>query len=292
MKISFVWQGVTERFDHWNDGLREAMRLIEKEHEVVYNEPWDDIQADVAFYWEAPCTINGANAHHYNRVRSLPIRKHLLFAGGPVQWEWVKGFDHVYVESRINKEEFDRLGVANSTAFGVNTEIFKPLKVEKIYKTVTHGTCASWKRQWLVCQAFGKRALVFGQLQETDPRPFDECRKCDAVVLAEQSYEETNKLLNSAEFAVNCADFWGGGQRATLEALACNLDVVVMDDSPKNREYIEESGCGVISSPEPEAIKRAIYSLDEKQRNHRKGREYVLSKWTPAHYKNALLNAL
>lgn len=292
-RIAFCWtNGIRnkDRFDHWNDGLRAAMRLIEQEHEVTYHEPDEDLPTvDLILFWEAPLTFTSPEwGAAYRKVQQSPQRKALLFAGGPIKPEWLQGFDHVFVESKVNEDEFNALGIRNSRAFGVNTDIFRPINLEKHFKSVTHGTCASWKRQWLVCQALGSDALVFGQPQDADPRPFDECRACNSRVMLEQDYETTNLFLNSADVGVNCADAWGGGQRATLECMACDLPVVVMADSPKNREFIEEAGIGAVSDPSPEAIREAVEGLI----GTRGGRDYVLSKWTPEAYKNALLNIL
>lgn len=289
MKIAFVWQGITKRKDHWRDGLWGAMQILEKKYDVSYYEPWDDIPSEsVILYWEAPCTINGENSQHYLKIKNSPNKKILLFAGGPLKKEWVQGFDVLAVESEINEKECAELGIPYARAFGINTKIFKPLKTEKKYDTVTHGTCASWKRQWLVCQAMKEKALVFGQRQIHDRRPFDECTECNATVLEEAGYEEVNTLLNSAHVSVNCADFWGGGQRATLEAMACDIPVVVMTDSPKNREFVEEAGMGIVCDPNPQAIKEAVESL----KGAKGGRKYVLSKWTEKHYADALCDII
>lgn len=293
MKIAFAWtNGVRnkDRFNHWNDGLKAAMRLIEQEHTVTYHEPEEDIpEVDWILFWEAPCTFNsGADGWKYQKLLTHPSKKALLFAGGPIKYEWVKEFDHVFVESKINEDEFNAIGVSNSRAFGVNTDVFKPESIQKEYDTVTHGTCASWKRQWLVCQAMKERALVFGQKQQHDTRPFDDCIACNSLVLDEVGYGTANLLLNKAYVGVNCADYWGGGQRATLEAMACDLPVVVMEDSPKNREYVEESGYGAVVPPEPERIKEVVKLL----KGTTGGRDYVMSKWTPRHYSNAILNVL
>lgn len=296
MRIAFCWTGGVknkDRFDRWNDGLRAAMRLIEAEHEVTYHEPDEELPTvDWILFWEAPCThASEVWGKAYKNIQYSGQKKALLFAGGPIQYNWVEGFDHVFVESSINKDDFNRIGVKNSTAFGVNTDIFRPLpNANKLYTTVTHGTCASWKRQNLVGEAFKEKALVFGQPQDTDPRMFDECRAFGCEVLLEQTYENTNALLNSAEVAVNCADFWGGGQRATLEAMACDIPVVVMSDSPKNREYVEESECGYIVNPDPQSIVIGVNTALQMKKP--KSREYVMSKWTPEHYKNALLNGI
>jgi glycosyltransferase involved in cell wall biosynthesis len=293
MKIAFCWtNGVRnkDRFDRWNDGLRAAMRIIEQQHEVTYHEPEDDIpEVDWILYWEAPCTHDSAqDGWKYKKLLQHPSKKALLFAGGPVDIRWVVGFDHIFVESEINEREFEAIGMPWSRAFGVNTDIFKPLDVPKTYDTVTHGTSASWKRQWLVCEAMHDKALVFGQFQKSDQRPFKDCEACNSCVMHEQPYEEANKLLNSAHVAVNCADYWGGGQRATLEAMACDLPVIVMTDSPKNREFIEESGYGEIVEPSAPQIALAV----ERLKGKKFGRDYVMSKWTPQHYADAILKVL
>lgn len=292
-RIAFVWtNGIRnkDRFNRWNDGLRAALRLIEQKHTVTYHEPDEDIRdVDVILFWEAGITYQSAEwGHAYRKVQQNPIKKALLFAGGSIKYEYFKGFDLVFVESRINEEELSAIGIPWMRAFGVNTDVFKPLNVPKTHTTVTHGTSASWKRQWLVCKAMREEALVFGQRQEHDTRPFDECAECKSTVMGEASYEDTNKLLNSAHVSVNCADFWGGGQRATLEAMACDIPVVVMEDSPKNREYVEEAGIGLVVPPEPEHIKIAVEQL----KGITGGRDYVMSKWTHHHYAENLLKGI
>lgn len=285
MNLSFVWQGVTTRKHHWKDGLWAAMQILEKEYDVSYHEPWDDIpEGNIVLHWEAPCTTNGSNKQNYDRIHNLPNKKLLLFAGGPIKAEWVENYNVVVVESKINEEECAALGIPYDRAFGVNTDIFRPLKEEKKWLATAHGTCASWKRQWLLCQALKEKAMVFGAYQDTDSRPFDECKKCNSTVIDEVPYEEAAKLLNQGYVSVNAADFWGGGQRATLEAMACDIPVVVMKDSPKNIEFVEEAGIGLIVDPQPEHITAAVNELIPVAG----GRDYVMSKWTPQHYADNL----
>jgi hypothetical protein len=296
MRIAFVWtNGVKDKyvFDRWNDGLRAAMRIIETEHEVTYHEPYEDLPTvDWVLFWEAPCTHDSPEwGQSFRKVKYSPQKKALLFAGGPIKKEWVDNFDHVFVESKVNKDEFDRLGVRNSTAFGVNTEVFKPMDEIKVFRTETHGTCAAWKRQWLAGEAFGEMALVFGRDQKEDPRGFQVCREMGSRVLLEQSYPETARLINTAKVGLNLADAWGGGQRATLEAMACGLPVVVMNDSPKNCEFIEDGGMGVMTNPIVCDIQTAVAEA-EKMEAQEHNRDYVLSKWSEAHYAIELLNGI
>lgn len=291
MKIAFVWQGVSEPhvWRRWDDGLRQAMRYIEQDHEVTYCEPWHDIKADLILYWEAPCTINGKNGEHYRRIKDLPIKKALLFAGGPVQRQWCEGFDLIFTESQINDQEFTVLGLPWKRAFGVNDLIFKPLNTPKLYEAMMHATFAEWKRHKLFAETFkGTKSALCGRYQPSDPAGYDACVAAGLDIYPELWPEQVSLLINQSKIVVNTSEYWGGGQRCTLEAMACNVPVIVMSDSPKNREYVDESGAGVVVDPDPNTIRQAVAEILEHPEQYR-GREYIESKWTARHYANSLL---
>lgn len=300
MKIAFIWQGFSGRYGHWEDGLYAAMKLIEEKHEVKYFDfPLDgthEFNPDVVLYWEAPVTQRGKDADNWNAVCALPYKKALLFAGGPLKAIDVKDFDLVFTESAINDEDCEREGIPYKRAFGVNTQIMKPSFLwegfarEKSYDAMLQGTSASWKRQWLMAEAFGNKSLLCGRFQETDPFPFTRSKQLGATVLDEQPAVEVARLINSSKSVCNTSEFWGGGQRATLESLACAVPVICMSDSPKNREYIEESGAGIVCEPNAEAIKEAFKQLTPEM--GLKGFNYIQSKWTERHYANAILEGI
>jgi glycosyltransferase involved in cell wall biosynthesis len=267
------------------------MKRIEEVHDVKYFDPAEDymaFQPDVILFWEAPYTSQSPFRDVWNKVVKTPVRKALLFAGGPIKKEWVKDFDHVFVESKINKDEFDALGISNSTAFGINEEIMVPMKREKKYVGIHHGTCASWKRQQLVGESLGKDGLVVGRYQESDRFPFDECKRLGTTVLDEQQPEQIAELLNESIMCLQTSRADGGGQRCTLEAMACNIPVICTSDSPKNREYVEESGFGVVCAPDSPHIKLAIEEVKNREWGN-KGRDYIMTKWTSKHYADNLL---
>lgn len=293
LKIAFVWQGFDGRYGMWRDGLWAAMKILEKKHQVKYFDTSRikdiyDFEPDVVLYWEAPCTYAGKDRLNYWAVQNLPYKKALLFAGGNLKDEWLEGFDLFFVESAINEQEFEALGKPWMRAFGINTQAFKPEKQPKVFDGVFQATCASWKRHWLGAEALGNKYAVMGRYQETDPIGFMRVREAGGLVLPEQTAEGVNALINASNTVINSSDYWGGGQRSTLEAMAAGVPVIVMEDSPKNREYVEESGFGLVEEPKPNLIREAVEFLKAYPIDPQRGVDYIKSKWTEQHYADAL----
>lgn len=296
MKLGFCWQGFDNRYGKWQDGLYAAMKLIEKEHEVRYFDfpltGIEEFKPDVVLYWEAPVTQRGKDADNWNAVCYLPYKKCLLFAGGPLKAIEVKDFDLVFVESQINVEDCEREGIPFKRAFGVNTQIMRPINLEKKYDGFLHATFADWKRHTLFAQALQSKGAVAGRRQEHDMNGYNECVKQKVTIFPEQSAEELAKLINESWCVVNTSDYWGGGQRCTLEAMACGVPVIVMDDSPKNREFVEESGGGLVVEPTVEAIRNAIEQCKEPNNFGNLGLSYARNYWNEEEYRDSLLEGI
>lgn len=297
MRIAFIWQGFDGRYKyHWRDGLYAAMKLIEKEHEVRYYDfpltGIEEFNPDVVLYWEAPITQRGKDAENWQAVCALPYKKALLFAGGPLKAMDVKDFDLVFTESEVNDEDCERQGIPFRRAFGVNTQIFKPQALKKTHDAFLQATFADWKRHDLFAQAVGKNGVAAGRKQEHDLNGYNECIKQGVTVLAEQPAEEVANLINSSYCVLNTSSEWGGGQRCTLEAMACGVPVIVMTDSPKNREYIEASGAGIVCPPEVTGIRNAIEECKQWSQMGEKGIEYIKTYWTEEKYAVSLMKGI
>lgn len=296
MKIAFIWQGFSGRYGQWQDGLWAAMKLIEQEHEVQYFDfPLKDIhvfEPDIVLYWEAPVTQRGKDAHNWQVVCALPYKKCLLFAGGPLKSFEVRDFDLVFVESQINVDDCEREGIPFKRAFGVNTQIFKPLKQKKKYDAFLQATFAEWKRHTLFAQAVGSKGAVAGRRQEHDRNGYLACVKSGVHIFEEQTAEETAILINQSYCVLNTSEFWGGGQRCTLEAMACGVPVIVMEDSPKNCEFVRESGGGIVSLPTKESIQEAVEHCKKHNDMGEKGYDYVNLYWNEFEYRDNLLEGM
>jgi len=291
MKIAFIWYGVRGRvIGVWDDGLNEALRHIGKDHLVRMFEPEEtdaikEFNPDVILYWAA------SHEQTMPIIQDLPYKKALIFGGGPVEPEIMKGFDIYFVESKINEDEFALLGYRWKRAFGVNERLFTPdPNCQKIYNGALVATFALWKRHDLFAQSVGARGIAVGMMQDHEPECHMVCTKYGVKVVGESSKEFVNRVINSSHSVINTSSFWGGGQRLTLEAMACNVPPIVMNDSPKNCEFVEESGFGYIVDPNPLAIQEAIQRA--KKERPTGGREYIESKWTSKHYAQSLLDGI
>lgn len=295
MRIAFVWQGISGRYGQWKDGLYAAMKHIEREHEVRYFEPNDqsieEFKPDWILYWESPVTYNGKDGNNYRRIMGMPFKKALLFAGGEIKPELVYGFDHLFIESAIDMDTCERYGLPHSRAFGINDEIFRSECQPKIWDGMHHSTCASWKRTWLMTKALKSKSFICGRFQESDPRCWLDARDHGALILPEQSAESVNSLLNASHCLVQTSEFWGGGQRATLEAISAGIPVVCMEDSPKNREFVEESRYGLVVKPESGAILDAVERIKKIHWNIADAMEYK-KKWSSKKYAEDILKVL
>lgn len=295
MNIAFVWQGYDAYKDKWNDGLRAAMRVIEKQHTVIYYDtervPFiPNFHPDIVLYWEAPVTQRGKDADKWNAVVSLPYKKALLFAGGPLRAMDVKDFDLVFVESQINVDDCERQGIPYRKAFGTNTQIFKPETVTKYHRGLMQATFAGWKRHELFAEALKGRGTAVGRKQNHDLHGYNICTKLGVVVFDEVLPEQVAHMINASHVVVNTSNAEGGGQRCTLEAMACGVPVVVMSDSPKNREFVEASGGGLIAEPTPESIQYAVEeAIIHSHELGKKGYAYIKENLTEEIYAREIL---
>lgn len=289
MRIAFAWDGITEHYGkRFKDGLWAALKILEEKHSIGYFEPTaeqaiKEFKPDILLWWGALCEAVRS------KVVSYPYKKAICFGGGPITESNVHGFDLYFTESKINEDEFARFGKPFLRAFGVNENIWRPIQSEKIYDGAIWATFALWKRHNLFADAVGEKGLAIGRFQDHEKQCYEWCKEKGMKVFNELPPEEAVKHVNQSHAAVNTSAFWGGGQRMTLEAMACNIPVIVMSDSPKNCEYVLESGWGEVVEPNPRHIQDAMKKWKGQICN---SRNYILSKWSSRHYAEALEKGL
>jgi glycosyltransferase involved in cell wall biosynthesis len=305
MKIAFVWDWnpTYEQTITWMDGLSRAIKeLADRGHEVsVYvpgevanivdhpyfpinvsphlKEALSDVKPDVILHF---ADMTRPNAQP---LRELNIPMAICFAGGdPVSYN-TYCFDHVFVESQVYKEVFDRNDTSCSIAFGTNTELFTPLEQPKVFDTIFPATFAGWKRHDLYAEATrGLRSLAVGWMyQDHEQECWQECVRLGTTVLPHVSADALHYLYAASKICVITSHSGGGSQRTVLEAMAMNLPLIVTDSDKFDYAKGDVYHC----EPEAQEIRSYINAILDGDGDVNT-RDYILNNWSHVQYADSL----
>lgn len=310
MRIAFLWdwQNDLHQMATWHDGLAAAVKILAKRHDLkfftvgkldfVFPHDYFDIHvrqegdslvnAVKAFEPDVILIWGDATRPHAAPLKTLGKPMALCFAGGNPFGPTFHLFDHIFVESTSYLNQYLSGGFKVSTAFGTNTELFRPVPEQaKIFDVCFPATYCNWKRHNLFTDSVrGLRFVTSGfmyQDHETDcwKLPQD----AGGLVLPHVSAETLKHIYASSKCCLITSHWTGGSQRTVLEAMAMNVPLVVMTDSDKTSEYVNECGEGLVVNPDPREIRLAVNEMMGKTVNTR---EYIMKKWSEMHYADAL----
>ena len=252
-KLLFVFDIEDERF--WKDGLFAAIELLEKDFDIArlnirpYSLENKPVQIDFNNYdfvlgW-------GAFDSPVDKLLQTPVVQNsnihvgLCMAGyAPYK---IQVYDILFYEvenwsKEWLKEQNYKGKIAH--AFGVNTDIFKPLLLtttSKLWDYLTVGAFALWKRQNLICTKNGSK-MALGQIQKGNMMEsldiIGDLLVGGCGVSGQVIPEMLARFYSAANIVYLPADLNGGGERAVLEARACGISVEVEEDNPKLIELL------------------------------------------------------
>src|SRR3990167_3574443 len=301
MILTLLWDIEIPIYDlvAWQDGLYWALSELGKKHEVhivlCSTEPTNYVRDNIHIWAERNhsdvlrrvIVINSDNILLWGQLNQKIIehldtyKVGLCFAGGAEEHPLGKEYDIIFTENKYINQKFIDQGYNAKVAFGINTDIFKPYPQPKIFKALYPAVFGMWKRQDLFAQAFGKDGVCICRYQPHEPQCLQWAQDAGCmtvpIILSQSAMPY---FYNASECIVSTATNDSGGQRTVLEAMACNVPVIVMSDNYKASEYIGESKFGDIAEPDPKDIKNVF-----NQRNiYANSRQYVLDNWTHLHY--------
>ncbi len=286
MKICFLVE-LPNGMWQWSDGLRGAMQILEKEHEVCYHLDGDrhGHKPDMLMCW------GGSLAKTYKEGTGYLGKKVLFWAGGPRDnLESLRQWDMIFFENELHTTEAKKSGLTNCmTAFGTNTQVFFPMKQPKIFDVIYPGAFGLWKRKDLFAEAaIGLKALSLGNIQHHEPQCLDVCVENEIAVSADIPQSRLPYFMAMSKSVVVLPVAEIGGQRTVLEAMAMNIPVIVPSDAPLVVEFAQKGG-GIIVDPTPEAIRNAILTVPD---SNPKGLEYINNEMTEVHYADRIKKGL
>lgn len=233
-KILFVYDH--EYPDLWRDGLWAALKLLQADYKIERLNLQEDKRVpyepyDFALGWGA----FGSPVDQYMRQMTTG-KKGLLIAGitPPINLNDPDQYDVLFYETEWFGESLNHRNQVH--AFGVNTDIYKPMETPKLFDYLTVGAFAFWKRQTMLTAKRGVR-MAIGQIQQNNTRESYEIIRCllesGCGVMDMVEPERLAQFYNASRAVYIPADINGGGERAVLEARACGAEVEVAPDNPK-----------------------------------------------------------
>lgn len=307
MKISFVWDWEPEFYQSvtWRDGLAAAIKeLMNRGHEIqvlcagkernVINNPYFDIQAstdikkDVSEFGPDVILIWGDMTRpNIGPLKSLGKPLAICFAGGETFNENTNLFDHIFVESEVYKKRFEEKGLKVSTAFGTNTELFKPIQNPKLFDTIFPATFATWKRHELYAKSVeGLRNLAVGYIyNDHEQECWQICLDRGVTIMPHVSAEALRYLYAASKVCVIPSLSSGGSQRTVLEAMSMNLPLIITDSD----KFDFARGKVFESEPDIPSIRGMVDAAMETEVNTR---DYVVENWSEFTYADALEKGL
>jgi len=285
-KIAVVWPW---KLSKWakplvRDGLIAAIDdIIAKEHEVTWylggDEPKD--KYDWIFVW-------GVSSVEFNfKLDKYHAKKGLFCAGHAEDIVNLKKFDVVFVESPAILDHLRPHCWKTVLAFGTDTDFFKPIDIPKHIDALYPATWSAWKRQQLFGLAVKERGLAFGVMQVDGSKYYDTCLRNGTASLAGLMPTCLMPILyNSARTVVLTS--WHGSERTALEAMACNVPVVITEDNVLTASLVPDE-FGVKCSPEPIEIRKAFKKALKMKIN---SRDYILDGWSHRDYADKILKEI
>ena len=245
--IVFVYDQKNESY--WKDGLWAAVELLSKEWDITkinihYQVPPAQILSPVDFVLGWGGFSSPVDEFLENMISNC--KKGLCLGGYGYTLPLAK-YDVIFYETEWSKKWLgNALKIGTYTpkmvhAFGINTDIFRPVIIPKIWDFITVGTFSLWKRQEKLLRKKGMR-LAVGPIQKDNmSESIDILGKLllDGITVSDEVPPDKLALLyNASKTCYLPANNNGGSERCVLEARSCGTKVEIEPDNPKLAELL------------------------------------------------------
>ena len=251
-KLLFIYD--IENEDYWKDGLWAAVEKLKNDFTVTtLNVHTDEANHLVEYFtFDFALAWGGFGSPPELFLRNLPesyAKKKGLCLGGyaPPPTNIILPYDIIFYETNWSMDWMHQNRVPAQTysrcrfrrAFGVNKDIYFPRRDPapvKLWDYLTVGAFSVWKRQTLLVAKPGHKMAV-GQIQKDNLGEsidvignllLGHCAVSDMV-----HPDQLALMYNMSRRVYIPAELMGGGERAVLEAKACDIAVEVEPDNPK-----------------------------------------------------------
>ena len=248
MKICFLWwfDQASWVYPKWRDGLRSAMEIVGKKHDVTWmlgkELPKDEY--DFILLWD------DSNSEFFSHIDNYKGRKGLCLTTDPHNIDNLKKLDVVFCESEPVYQAVRSQGIRAIKAFGTDTNFFSPdTHIKKDLDFFYPATFSPWKRQSEIAY-LGKQLKCIGTMQPDGSEELEACRRTGVDV--EIGYFGVKKIRDLYRRTKNVIiPAIHGSERTILEAMSSDILPVILhpDVNAKAYSYIEEFRDSGLESP-------------------------------------------
>lgn len=236
-KIAFIWywDQASSILPYWRDGLRAALEVIAKDHEVSWflDKKIPDDNFDAYLLW------GDSNCEAIQKIATYKGKKGICLSTNPTNPDNLRFLDAVFCESTPVLEEAKRAGIRAIKAFGTDCHFFTP--DETVVRDIPYfypATFSPWKRQNAIAH-YGKDLLCVGTLQPDGEYELQACKNRDVKIeIGYFPVEKIRSYYNRARHVLIPAIH--GSERTVLESLSMDVVPQVNRDNVKAYSYIQE----------------------------------------------------
>ena len=245
--LTNIPKGCGLKYKNWHDGFVKAIKILNNDYN--YNISIINLANEKNIdFGKYECIIIKSNKlvvqllqGKYNNWLNIWGKKIKICCIGNSKWipnqKGIEMFDILMYETDwyYKFASLDRHNYAFK-GFGVDTDIMKPITINKEFDCIFVGSVCKYKRPLKILDIEGKKCVI-GQL--TDKNIVNKLRKNkDITVYNFASYEDLTLFYNKSKLCYIPCELQGGGERALLEARACGIPVKIENDNPKLKELL------------------------------------------------------
>lgn len=230
------------KYYQWHDGFTAAVDHLKHHYSCdvtrinIVDTNINDIEwnkYDVAllkFGFQDPILSQIYNINNKQTKLALCISSIKLPQGNELSW-----FDYFFYETEWYQTFAQLTHMDNAKhAFGIDTNVMKPMDIDKEYDYIFVGSIVGYKQPWLLLQKEGKK-IAFGLADDSKYR--NQLVEAGVEVHSYIPYDELAVYYNKSRICYCPCRIDGGGERCVLEARACGLEVEIVDN-PKLQELL------------------------------------------------------
>lgn len=242
--IFFIPKSNKFKYDNWDDGFTQAIKLLSKSYNISWinldnSKPTAEYLNGFDFLIIKSCW-DWVVDKYVQSLKGLKIPKGIAISCSkmPKNLTSLYYYDVLWYETSWYGQLLKH--PRKFQAFGINTNIFYEQNLNKIYDVISIGALAKYKRHDYILNIKGDSKIVIGDIHTSEAKLIKEfLNKNNVKIIDFTNQKELSQLINKSKLVYIPAEINGGGERAVLEARACNVEVKVENDNPKLKELLE-----------------------------------------------------